>query len=306
MATENQLQRSQSAEVIIARPAISNWRKRRKTVTNFLRTKPLGTVGLALVLFFAVLAVFSELISPYDPRALDSSAILEGSSAKHWFGTDFAGRDVLSRVIFGARISIFVGMVSMIAAAVGGAALGVSTGYFGGKYDLIVQRFVDALTAFPSLVLALALVSIFSASLTNVIIAITIVFVPRVTRIVRAVTLSIKEMPYVDSAKAIGSNDIRIMVRHILPNTIGSLLVVTTGLVGSAILIEASLSFLGVGMPIGVITWGAQLSGQVLQYFTVAPHIAIYPGVALTLAVFGINVFGDALRDALDPRLRGR
>lgn len=306
MATEHRMEQSESASVIISRPAISIWRKRRKTVTNFLRTKPLGTIGLFLVLFFTVLAVFSELVAPYDPRALDSSAILEGSSAKHWFGTDFAGRDVLSRVIFGARISIFVGMVSMVAAAVGGAAIGISSGYFGGKYDLFVQRFVDALIAFPSLVLALSLVAIFSASLTNVIIAITIVFVPRVTRIIRSVTLSIKEMPYVDAARAIGSNDTRIMVRHILPNTIGSLIVVATGLVGSAILIEASLSFLGVGMPIGIITWGAQLSGQVLQYFTVAPHIAIYPGVALTLAVFGINVFGDALRDALDPRLRGR
>ena len=296
-----------SSEVeALAAPPLSNWRRRWRSSKHFLRSKPLGTTGLAIVFFFAVLALFPGVFAPADPKAIDSGALLESPSAEHWFGTDFAGRDVLSRVIYGARISIFVGLVAMLMAGVVGASLGVTSAYFGGKFDLVLQRFVDALIAFPSLVLALALVALFTASLTNIIIAITIVFTPRLTRVIRSVALSIKEIPYIEASRAIGASDFRIMLRHVLPNTFASLVVYSTSLVGSAILIEASLSFLGVGMPVGTITWGAQLSGQVLQYFTVAPHIAIFPGFALTLAVFGVNIFGDALRDVLDPRLRGR
>ena len=305
MAEGYSVQGSSDVEALAA-STLSNWRRRWRSSKHFLRSKPLGTTGLVIVVFFAVLAVFPGVFAPADPKAIDSGALLEGPSAEHLFGTDFAGRDVLSRVIYGARISIFVGLVAMLMAGVVGASLGVTSAYFGGKYDLVLQRFVDALIAFPSLVLALALVALFTASLTNIIIAITIVFTPRLTRVIRSVALSIKEIPYIEASRAIGASDFRIMLRHVLPNTFASLVVYSTSLVGSAILIEASLSFLGVGMPVGTITWGAQLSGQVLQYFTVAPHIAIFPGFALTLAVFGVNIFGDALRDVLDPRLRGR
>ena len=305
MATRNSIERTGSTGVL-APQAPSPWGRRWRSFTRFLRSKPLGTTGLVLVVIFALLAAFPGVFAPQDPRAFDSSKLLEGPSANHLFGTDFAGRDVLSRVIFGARISIYVGMTSMLIAAVVGSSIGVTSAYFGGKLDLVVQRFVDAFIAFPSLVLALALVALFTASLTNIIIAISIVFTPRLARVIRSVALSIKEIPYIEASRAIGASDARIMLRHVLPNTFASLMVYSTSLVGSAILIEASLSFLGVGMPVGTITWGAQLSGQVLRYFTVAPHIAIFPGFALTLAVFGVNILGDAMRDALDPRLRGR
>ena len=279
--------------------------KKLRSLGRFMRTKPLGAIGLIILFIVAFIAVTADIVSPYDPLGL-SGNVLVGPSGENLFGTDRLGRDILSRVIHGSRISIYVGLASMLAASVIGAMVGTASAYFGGKVDLVVQRFIDATAGFPTLLLALALTAAFGSSLNNIILALVIVFTPRVARVVRSVSLSIKETPYVEAARAIGGSDIRIMLRHVLPNTFASLIVVSTSLIGSAVLIEASLSFLGVsGLPASVISWGSMLSGDVLIDFSNAPWVGIFPALALTIAVFGVNMLGDALRDVLDPRLRG-
>ena len=283
----------------------STWRRYRTASVRFLRTKRLGAVGVAIVAIFVIAAAAAPYLPLLSTTATDDMNKLVSPNAHNWFGTDMLGRDVFSRTVWGARVSIFVGVITMLGASVIGAMVGVTSAYFGGRYDLTVQRFVDGLSAFPALLLALALVAAFGSSIFIIIMAMVVVFTPGVTRVVRSVSLSIKQMPYAEAARAIGATEARIMLRHILPNTFASLLIVTTGLVGSAIITEASLSFLGVGTA-GYITWGGLLSGQVMQFFSSAPWIVLFPGFALTLLVFGINVFGDALRDVLDPRLRGR
>ena len=279
--------------------------KKLRSWGRFMRTKPLGAFGLIIVFVVLFIAVTADIISPFDPLGL-SSNVLVGPSGENAFGTDRLGRDILSRVIHGSRISIYVGLTSMLAASIAGAFIGTASAYFGGKTDMVVQRFIDATAAFPTLLLALALTAAFGSSLNNIIFALVIVFTPRVARVVRSVSLSIKETPYVEAGRSIGSSDLRIMLRHVLPNTFASLIVVSTSLIGSAVLIEASLSFLGVsGLPASVISWGSMLGGDVLIDFPNAPWVGIAPATALTVAVFGVNVLGDALRDVLDPRLRG-
>ena len=301
----NQAERTE-ARGTVSMPSRAALYRRLRVLGHFMRAKPLGAVGVTLAIFFVFIALAAPVVSPYDPHEIEPYNTLAKPGGDHWFGTDMLGRDMLSRTIWGSRVSIFVGLVSMLGASVVGAFLGVTSAFFAGKYDLILQRFIDSLTAFPSLLLAMALVAAFGTSFSNVILALVVVFTPRITRVVRSVSLSIKEMPYVESAKAMGGSNSRIMFRHILPNTFASLMIVGTGLVGSAIVIEASLSFLGVGTPANVISWGGLVSGEVMQYFTAAPWIVLFPGFALTLLVFGVNIFGDALRDVLDPRLRGR
>ena len=279
--------------------------KRIRGLQRFITTKRLGAFGLFIVLATAVMALGAPIFSTTDPWDVNRRAILLAPDASHWFGTDRLGRDLFSRVVYGSRISIYVGLVSMLSAGAIGSLIGVTSAYFGGYFDLVVQRFIDATAAFPTLLLALALMAAFGSSLNNILLSLTIVFTPRVARVVRSVSLSIKEMPYVESARAIGASDMRIMLRHLLPNTFASLIVVATSLIGSAVLIEASLSFLGVGLPADVISWGAMLAGDVLIDFASAPWVGIFPAMALTIAVFGVNIFGDALRDVLDPRMRG-
>lgn len=279
--------------------------KRLRGLQYFVTTKRLGAFGLFIVLATGVMAIGAAIFSTTDPWDVNRRAILLAPDASHWFGTDRLGRDLFSRVVYGSRISIYVGLISMLSAGAIGSLIGVTSAYFGGYFDLLVQRFIDATAAFPTLLLALALMAAFGSSLNNILLSLTIVFTPRVARVVRSVSLSIKEMPYVESARAIGASDLRIMLRHLLPNTFASLIVVATSLIGSAVLIEASLSFLGVGLPADVISWGAMLAGDVLIDFASAPWVGIFPAMALTIAVFGVNVFGDALRDVLDPRMRG-
>ena len=295
-------------ELVLAQPTrdISPWARRLRAVTTFLRRKPLGTTGLAIVVFAGFIAVTAPYIAPYDPYDINVRAVLTPPSLDNWFGTDRLGRDILSRTMYGSGVSIYVGIIAMIAASTVGSLVAVTSAFYGGKYDLIVQRVVDSLSAFPSLLLALALMAALGSSLNNVILAISIVFLPRIARIVRSVALSVKEMPYVEASRAIGGSDLRIMLRHLLPNTFASLVVVSTSLVGSAIIIEASLSFLGLSGAGNTITWGAMLNQEQLVDFAGAPWIGLFPGFALTFVVFGINIFGDALRDVLDPKLRGR
>ena len=261
---------------------------------------------MIIIVFFAFIAVFGPMLAPYEPLGTDSRQRLQGPSAAHWFGTDNVGRDVLTRTMYGARVSIYAGLMSMIGAAGIGAIVGVTSGYLGGKFDLLVQRLVDGLTAFPTLLLALALMAAWGATLNNVILAMSITFAPRITRVVRSAALSAKENPYIEAARAIGAASPRVILRHILPNTFAALIVIATASVGAMIITEASLSFLGVGTPARVVTWGAMLSGDALTFFSSAPWVGIFPGGALSLVVFGINVFGDSLRDILDPKMRGR
>ena len=297
--------REQTAGVWTARskPLWSRWFD---SIKRFIKQKPLGATGLGILFVAAVIGIVGPTLTPHHPLKADAFAILESPNSTYWFGTDVLGRDILTRIILGARVSLYVGLLAVAGAAIFGSAIGVTSGFFSGYYDLLVQRFIDALSAFPSLLLAIALMAAFGQSLNNIILALAIIFTPRFTRVVRSVTLSIKEYPYVEAARAIGASNIRIMLLHVLPNTFASLMVICTASVGTMIIIEASLSFLGVGTPSHIVSWGAMLSGDTQAYFAGAPWIGIFPGMALTLVVFGINVFGDALRDVLDPKLRGR
>ena len=297
----------QTDKALVSRPRLVQLAlvKAREAAIHFMRTKPLGATGMVIVLVASLVALTAPLAVPHDPWEVNSSTILQSPNTTFWFGTDMLRRDILSRTMYGARISMLVGLVSMLGASFIGTAVGITSAHFGGWYDLVVQRFIDGMTAFPSLLLAIALIAAFGQSLTNVMLALAIVFFPRITRVVRSAALGIKQTPYIDAARAIGATDLRIMVRHVLPNTFAPLIVIATASVGTMIIVEASLSFLGVGTPSSVISWGSLLSGDVQTFFASAPWIGLFPGFALTLVVFGINVFGDSLRDVLDPRLRG-
>ena len=272
---------------------------------RFARRKPLGAVGIGLVVVATGLSLAAPIIAPYDPWETRYGHNLEAPSSEFWFGTDTLGRDVFSRVLYGGKVSLYVGFVTMVLAASVGLVMGVSSGYFGGRYDLVVQRIVDSIIAFPSLILALALVAAMKPGITNIILAIAIVQMPRMTRVIRSSVLSIKEAPYIDAARTIGASHFRIMLRHVATNTFAPLMIVTTSSVGSIIITESSLSFLGVGVPFSTISWGGMLGGDTREFASSCVWLALAPGLALSLVVFGINMFGDALRDVLDPRLRG-
>ena len=272
---------------------------------RFLRQKPLGTLGIVIMLGFAIMALASPYVVPKDILDTNAKAILQSPSADAWFGTDQFGRDLFSRTLYGSRISMLVGFAVLVMGTTLGAVLAVITTYIGGKVDLLTQRIVDAMVAIPTLVLALTIMSVLGASMVNLIIAISVATLPNALRTVRSVVLSIKATQYVDSARATGCTSIRIMIFHVAPNCMAPYLVIASVALGGAILSEASLSFLGAGAPEQTVTWGSLLSRDKLQFFALAPWMAIFPGLFLTALVFGINVFGDALRDVLDPRLRG-
>jgi peptide/nickel transport system permease protein len=275
-------------------------------VASFCKRQPLGTFGMILVLIVAVAGFGAELIAPYNPTANDFAAMTEAPSWTHLMGTDQFGRDMLSRIIYGARTALLVGLTSALVGGVAGLVLGVGSAYFGGKIDLVMQRIMDVLMAFPLIILALAVVAIFGTGVQNVILAITIPLIPRCARVVRSSALAIREMPYVDAARACGFSHARIILRHMVPNVVAPFLIMITAFVGQAILAEASLSYLGLGVQEPVPAWGLMLQGGAEEYASTAPWIAIFPGVAIMVAVMGINLFGDALRDELDPKLRNR
>ena len=277
---------------------------RTRRILQFCRRELLGTFGLLLVLLIAITGIFAELLAPYSPTANDFGAMMEAPSAAHPLGTDQFGRDLLSRIIFGARTAMIVGLTSALLGGVAGLVLGVGSAYFGGMADLITQRVCDVVMAFPLIIMALAVVAIFGTGVQNVIIAITIPLIPRCARVVRASALSIRELPYVDAARALGYSHTRIILLHMVPNVMAPFLIMVTAFVGQAVLAEASLSYLGLGVQEPVPAWGLMLQGGTEEYATTAPWIAIFPGVAIVLAVLGISLFGDALRDTLDPKLR--
>ena len=271
---------------------------------DLIRRKPLGAAGAIIVILMLLAAGLADVIAPYDPiaNAFDRMHIPPG--ADHWLGTDQFGRDLLSRIIFGARTALLVGFVAAFVGAFAGLVLGVASAYFGGYFDLIFQRVMDVFMAFPLIIMALAVVSIFGPGIENVIIAITIPFIPRCARVVRSNALAIREIPYVDAARALGYTHSRIILRHMTPNVMAPFLIMITAFVGQAILLEASLSYLGLGVQEPTPAWGLMLQGGAEEYAESAPWIAIWPGVAISLGVFGFNLFGDAVRDALDPKLR--
>ena len=274
--------------------------------TAFLaRRHLLGAIGLAIMSLFVLSAIFADLIGRYDPLTVDSAHALAPPSLQHWLGTDPFGRDVFSRIIHGSRISLAVGLGSTALGATFGVMIGLASGYLSGWVDLVFQRVTDILQALPLLVLALVMTAALGPSLPNVILAIAIPLVPIVARVIRANTLALREQPFVEAAKSIGMSEMRIALRHVLPNTLAPLIVLATAQLGSTILTEASLSFLGLGIPEPYPSWGRMLSESAAEYVRTAPWLVIFPGIAISLAVFGTNLFGDALRDVLDPRQRG-
>ncbi len=273
---------------------------------DLMRRKPLGAAGAIVVIIMILMAVFADFLTPYDPVANSFADMTKAPSAVHWLGTDQFGRDLLSRIIYGARTALFVGFTSALVGGTIGLVLGVGSAYFGGRIDLIFQRIMDIFMAFPLIIMALAVVSIFGTGAQNVIIAITIPFIPRCARVVRSSALAIREVPYIDAARANGFSHSRIIMRHMVPNVMAPYLIMITAFVGQAILLEASLSYLGLGVQEPTPAWGLMLQGGAEEYALSAPWMAIFPGLAITLGVFGFNLFGDAVRDVLDPKLRSR
>lgn len=273
---------------------------------DFARRQPLGTFGLVIVVVMFMAGTLAPWIAPFDPEENDFSAMMEAPSLVHWLGTDQLGRDIFSRLVFGARTALIVGFSAAFMGGIIGLVLGVSSAYFGGWFDLLFQRVLDVLMAFPLIILALAVVSVFGTGVFNVILAITIPLIPRCGRVVRASALAVREVPYVDAARALGFSHARIVLRHMVPNVVAPFLILLSAFVGQAILAEASLSYLGLGVQEPVPAWGLMLQGGAEEYATTAPWIAVFPGVAIMLTVLGISLFGDALRDAIDPKLRDR
>jgi peptide/nickel transport system permease protein len=278
----------------------------RSSVVEFCRRQPLGTFGFALVVLMGILGLGAEWIAPYSPTANDFAAMTEPPSWAHIMGTDQFGRDLFSRIVFGARTAFIVGFSCAIVGGLTGLVLGVGSAYFGGRLDLVLQRVNDVVMAFPLIILALAVIAVLGSGVHNVIMAITIPLIPRCARVVRSSALSIREVPYIDAARACGFGHSRIILRHMVPNVMAPFLIMLTAFVGQAILAEASLSYLGLGVQEPIAAWGLMLQGGAEEYASTAPWIAIFPGVAIALTVFGFSLFGDALRDALDPKLRDR
>lgn len=276
---------------------------------SFIRQQPLGAIGGLIILAMFIAAIFAEFVAPYHPTQIDFMARLAPPSMDHLLGSDGFGRDIFSRVVYGARTAITVGFLAAFFGTSIGAAVGILSAFMGGKTDLLIQRFIDVMLAFPLIVMALIVVAIVPSFKlfgidVNVIVAITIPFIPKVARVIRAAALSIVTMPYIDAARAAGFSNRRIMFRHILPNVAAPYLIMLTALLGHAILLEASLSFLGLGVSEPTPAWGLMLSGTNADYYREAWWIIFFPGLAISLAVFGFNLLGDSLRDWLDPRLK--
>jgi peptide/nickel transport system permease protein len=292
--------------VATAAEASESPRSWRAGIIRFCRREPLGTVGLVLVLVMALAGLSAEWIAPYSPTSNDFAVMTEPPSWAHLMGTDQFCRDLFSRIIFGARTALIVGFSCAMIGGITGLVFGVGSAYFGGRLDLLLQRVFDVVMAFPLIIMALAVIAIFGGGVHNVIVAITIPLMPRCARVVRSSALAIREVPYIDAARACGFGHTRIILRHMVPNVMAPFLIMLTAFVGQAILAEASLSYLGLGVQEPTPAWGLMLQGGAEEFASTAPWIAIFPGLAIALTVFGFSLFGDALRDALDPKLRER
>ena len=273
---------------------------------RFSVSNPVAAVAAAFIIFVVLLGVFAGQIAPSGPLDVDYDHIWDSPTPEHVFGTDALGRDVLSRIIHGTRVSLWVAVVAVAISKIVGLAWGVMTGYLGGKFDLISQRFLDVLISFPGVILAMLLLVALGSGMTTVIIAIAVTGIAGTTRVLRAVTLSVREMVFVEAARAVGASPMRIMIRHVTPQTVAPLLVLVSASLGSAIFAEAALSFLGMGIPPPAPSWGNILGGTLQQSFKPPWWLALFPGMAITLTILALNLFGDGLRDFLDPKLRGR
>jgi peptide/nickel transport system permease protein len=285
-------------------PASSVEISRTRALWHALRRQPLGAASAGLIVLIVLTAIFADVLAPFDPLETRPEIRLARPSWEHPFGTDDIGRDVLSRIIYGARISLWVGLLAVGIGTAAGMVIGLLCGYCEGRLDLIFQRVMDAIQAIPALMLALAIVSVLKPSTTNAMIAIAIVIIPGNSRIVRGAVMSAKQNRYVEAAQAIGCQHPRIILSHILPNVTAPILIIASIWLGNAILIEATLSFLGVGTQPPTPSWGLMLSSTGRAFMEQAPWLAVFPGLAISLAVLGFNLFGDTLRDAWDPRLR--
>jgi peptide/nickel transport system permease protein len=296
------------AEIAQSRPA-GFTRRVLSGTADFCIQQPLGAVSLVVILVMMLAGIFSEYVAPYDPIETSLLERLQPPSVEHWLGTDPFGRDILSRLIYGARTALIIGLSAAFLGCTGGAILGATSAYFGGRVDSVIQRIVDILLSFPLIVLALVAVAalgqavVFGIDL-NLILAITIPIVPQVSRVIRSAALVVRNMPYIDAARAAGYSHARIILRHMAPNLVAPYLIMLTAYVAQAILLEASLSFLGLGVTEPTPAWGLMLAGTGAEFFTLGPWIIIFPGLAISLAVFAFNLFGDALRDWLDPKFK--
>ena len=288
-----------------------------RPLATFARRKPLGAIGGVVLLAMVLVAILAPYIAPFDPREVHvthkfagpgttcENLCYEGTGKTLWLGADQLGRDILSRLMWGARNTLFVSLVAVGIGVTSGALIGVISAYFGGLVDLIIQRFLDTLMAFPSIILAMAIVAVAGASLRNVIIALLVILIPGAARVVRSQALAVKEMEYMLAGRALGASSWRLIFRHLVPNCMAPYIVFATSMLGATIVVEAALSFLGVGTSPDDPTWGGMLSVAGKNSPQVSPWLVIFPSVAVSLAVFSFNLLGDALRDVLDPRLRG-
>lgn len=277
-------------------PALSTTRK--------ILSDPIGAISATIIVILVLAAIFAPVISPHDPIST-SRDTFQSPSLTYPMGTDNLGRDIFSRILHGSRISLYVGLLAVTFGTLGGTVVGLVSGFIGGRTDLIVQRFVDSIAAFPGIILAMALVAVLGPSTTNALLAISVVIVPNTSRVVRSAVLSVKVNDYVEAAHALGARPIRVMLMHVLPNVVAPILILVSAALGGAILIETSLSFLGLGTQPPAPSWGQMLSGSGRLYMERAPWMAIFPGLAISLVVLGFNMLGDVVRDVLDPRLRG-
>jgi peptide/nickel transport system permease protein len=274
-----------------------------RTLARYARSKPLGTISLLVILLLILSALFAPLMAPYDPKVGITGQTLKPPSLDHPFGTDHAGRDILSRIIYGARVSLWISIGAVLLGTLSGTVIGVLSGFIGGWFDTLVQRVIDAAMSIPVILLAVVIVSLVEPSLNNVLIALSISISPRTARLVRGATLAIRNEQYVEGARAVGCGQLRLIFRYILPNIFAPVIVVASVTMGAVIIAESSLSFLGLGPPT-LISWGGMLAAEARQKMETAPWMAISPGAAIMLTVLAFNLLGDALRDVLDPRLR--
>jgi peptide/nickel transport system permease protein len=276
-----------------------------RDVAWFARRKPLGALGGAIVVVMLGMAAGAEWIAPHGYDDIIRGARMKPPGFAHWLGTDNLSRDLWSRIVYGARVSVTVGFATVLLGTVCATAIGVSSGYFGGVYDLVVQRVVDAWMSFPYLVIVLSVMAVLGPGLLNVILSLSLIITATSSRVIRGATIAVAQHPYVEAGRALGAGHGRVVFRYLIPNVMPTVIILATIGLGGVILAESALSFLGFGVPPPYPSWGAMLAGSGRTYMFRAPWMAIWPGVAISLAVFGFNMLGDALRDVLDPRLRG-
>lgn len=291
--------------VSVERQGSQLYRLATASAIRFVRRNPLGGIGAAIVVVVGIVAATAPWIAPYDPLEIPPGLGVTAPSGAHWLGTDPLGRDILSRVMYGARVSLSIGISAVVVGQVVGTLLGLVAGYFGGKLDLVVMRFIDGLMAFPPLIFALAIVVVLGTSAFSATVALAVLQLPRATRVVRSVVLRTRNIEFITAATAIGCSYVRILFVHILPQCLAPIVVLVSVELPHLIIVEATLSFLGVGVPEPQPSWGSMIAGAGRTYLELAPWIALAPGVAMALTVLGFNLLGDTLRDILDPRMRG-